>query len=69
MLLNGASEIAPQRLFDQLADGGRLVCVLGSTPGKAMLFLRTGAEVSGRPLFDANAAILPGFSKKHEFVF
>src|SRR6185312_9526932 len=27
ILLNGAAEIVPQPLFDQLADGGRLVCI------------------------------------------
>lgn len=69
ILLNGASEIVPQRLFDQVADGGRLVWILGSTPGKAMLYVRSGAEVGGRPLFDADAPILPGFHKTPEFVF
>jgi protein-L-isoaspartate(D-aspartate) O-methyltransferase len=68
ILLNGASEVMPRDLSDQLADGGRLVCILGSTPGKAMLYLRSGAEVGGRPLFDANAPLLPGFSKAREFV-
>jgi protein-L-isoaspartate(D-aspartate) O-methyltransferase len=69
ILLNGASEIVPQLLFPQLKEGGRLVCVLGSSPGKAMLYLRSGGEVGGRPLFDAAAPLLPGFIKAPAFVF
>jgi protein-L-isoaspartate(D-aspartate) O-methyltransferase len=69
IFLNGATEITPQHLFDQLADGGRLVCVVGANPGKAMLYVRSGAEVGARPLFDANASILPGFVKAPAFVF
>src|SRR5689334_2694612 len=69
ILLNGATEVMPQRLFDQLADGGRLVCILGAAPGKAMLYVRSGAEVGGRPLFDANGPILPGFERAPAFVF
>jgi protein-L-isoaspartate(D-aspartate) O-methyltransferase len=69
ILLNGASEIVPQSLFGQLKDGGRLVCVIGASPGKAMLYLRSGAEVGSRPLFDAAAPLLPGFVKAPAFVF
>jgi protein-L-isoaspartate(D-aspartate) O-methyltransferase len=69
IVLNGATEIVPETLFGQLTDGGRLVCILGSEPGKAMLYLRTGAEVGGRPLFDASAPLLPGFAKAPAFVF
>jgi protein-L-isoaspartate(D-aspartate) O-methyltransferase len=69
ILLNGASEIVPQSLFGQLKAGGRLVCVLGATPGKGMLYLRSGEEVSGRALFDAAAPPLPGFAKSPAFVF
>ena len=51
-------------------DGGRLVCVLGSGPGsKAMLYRRSGGEVGGRAIFDATAALLPGFAKTPVFAF
>jgi len=54
----------------QLKDGGRLVCVLGSAPGAAaMLYRRTGNELSGRPVFSAAAQVLPGFVKPPAFVF
>jgi protein-L-isoaspartate(D-aspartate) O-methyltransferase len=70
ILLEGATEFAPETLFGQLKDGGRLVCVLGAGPGaKAMLYRRSGGEVGGRPLFDAAAPVLPGFVKPPEFAF
>lgn len=69
IVLEGSTEIPPQSLFDQLKDGGRLVCVLGRSPGKAMLYRRIEGELSGRPVFDAAAAPLPGFAKRQEFVF
>ena len=70
ILLEGATEVTPHTLFDQLNDGGRLVCVLGSGPGaKAMLYRRSGKETGGRPIFDAAAPVLPGFVKPPEFAF
>jgi protein-L-isoaspartate(D-aspartate) O-methyltransferase len=70
ILLEGATEVVPKALCDQLKDGGRLVCVLGSGAGaKAMLYVRSGDEFGGRPLFNAAAAVLPGFNKSTAFVF
>jgi protein-L-isoaspartate(D-aspartate) O-methyltransferase len=70
IVLEGASEIVPHALCRQLKDGGRLVCVLGSGPGsKAMLYRRSGEETGGRPIFDATAALLPGFVKPPVFAF
>jgi protein-L-isoaspartate(D-aspartate) O-methyltransferase len=70
IVLEGATDVAPQALCQQLKDGGRLVCVLGSGPGsKAMLYHRSGNDTGGRPIFSANAALLPGFEKKPAFVF
>ena len=70
ILLQGSAEIVPPALFDQLKDGGRLVCVLGRAPvGKAMLYRRIEGDLSGRPVFDAAAAPLPGFAKPQGFVF
>jgi protein-L-isoaspartate(D-aspartate) O-methyltransferase len=60
----------PQPLFDQLAEGGRLACILGIGPAaKAMIYSRNRGDVSGRPVFDATAAALPGFTKAPAFVF
>ena len=70
ILLQGSAELVPVALFDQLKNGGRLVGVLGRGPtGKAMLYRRIEGELSGRPVFDAAAAPLPGFAKPQEFVF
>jgi protein-L-isoaspartate(D-aspartate) O-methyltransferase len=70
IVLEGATEIVPHALCQQLKDGGRLVCVLGAGPGsKAMLYRRSGTEVGGRAIFDASAALLPGFAKTPVFAF
>ena len=70
IMLEGTSEVVPHGLQGQLKAGGRLVCVLGRGPvGKAMLFRSLEGELSGRPLFDAAAPLLPGFAKTPEFVF
>src|SRR6476659_486719 len=69
ILLQGSAEVVPPALFDQLKNGGRLICVLGRGPqGKAMFYRRAEVDISGRPVFDAAAAALPGFAKPPEFV-
>jgi protein-L-isoaspartate(D-aspartate) O-methyltransferase len=37
--------------------------------GKAMIYRMSGGELSGRPIFDAAAPLLPGFEKPPSFVF
>ena len=70
ILLNGSTEVAPQALLDQLADGGRLVVVFGRAPiGRGTVYRRSGAHVSAHAEFDAMAPLLPGFSKPPAFVF
>lgn len=70
IVLEGAAEVVPAVLFDQLKSGGRLVCVLGrGAEGKAMVYRRANGDLSGRSVFDASAAALPGFAKPAEFVF
>jgi protein-L-isoaspartate(D-aspartate) O-methyltransferase len=69
ILLNGATEVAPQSLLRQLKDGGRLVGVEGRAPGKATIYHAAAGEVSARPIFDAAAAVLPGFARPATFVF
>jgi len=60
ILLEGASEVRPDRLLAQLKEGGRLVAVIGSAPlGKATLYRKV----------DAAAPRLPGFAKTAAFVF
>ena len=70
ILLNGAVEIAPEALFRQLEHGGRLVGVVRRAGlGQAMLYRAIEGDVSGRPIFDAAASLLPGFAAPPAFVF
>lgn len=69
ILVEGATEILPRALFSQLRESGRLLCVQGRTPGKAMLYRSIAGEVSGRVIFDAAASLLPGFVEPPAFVF
>jgi protein-L-isoaspartate(D-aspartate) O-methyltransferase len=70
IVLEGATEVAPHALCNQLKDGGRLVCVLGAGPGsKATLYSRSGDDLGVRPLFNASAPLLPGFAQKPVFAF
>ena len=70
IFLNGATEIVPHALTRQLKAGGRLVAVMGRAPtGQAILYRAVGGEVSGWPIFDAAAPLLPGFAAPPEFVF
>ena len=70
IVLNGTAEVVPEALFGQLKNGGRLVGVVGRFPtSKAMIYRSVGGEISGRPIFDATAAPLPGFAEPPAFVF
>jgi protein-L-isoaspartate(D-aspartate) O-methyltransferase len=70
ILLEGASEVAPSALFEQLGEGGRLLYIDGrGQSGRAMVYRRDGGVVSGRPVFDAAAPLLPGFARPPAFVF
>ena len=70
IVLNGATEIAPQGLFGQLAEGGRLVGVFAATkPSRAMVVTHSHGDFGHRTLFDAAAPVLPGLGRHPEFVF
>lgn len=70
ILLNGATEIVPERLFGQLKDGGRLVGVFAtSQPPRATLVTRSHGDYGHRALFDAVAPVLPGLERVPAFVF
>jgi protein-L-isoaspartate(D-aspartate) O-methyltransferase len=64
IVLEGRVGEVPQALIDQLADGGRLVAVVGEAElAKACVFSRSGPAVASRAVFDAAVAPLPGFRK------
>lgn len=70
ILVEGRVEVRPQALLDQLADGGRLVCVLGrDRAAKASLFVRAGDAFGARPLFDAALPGLSAFAAEAGFSF
>ena len=74
VLLDGAVELVPDALLDQLAEGGRLAAVIqetGATVGRATLFTKSGGSVGKRIVFDANIGSLPGreFRREVGFVF
>jgi protein-L-isoaspartate(D-aspartate) O-methyltransferase len=71
IVLDGATEITPDRLFRQLRDGGRLVGVFAMTrPPRATIVTRShGDDFGHRALFDAVAPVLPGLERLPAFVF
>lgn len=71
IIVQGAVAAVPPALLDQLAEGGRLLAVVlpESGQGVARLYLKNGGQVSSRILFDASAALLPGFEAKADFQF
>ncbi|HEX7774910.1 MAG TPA: protein-L-isoaspartate O-methyltransferase [Parvibaculum sp.] len=70
IFLNGSVPECPARLSEQLADGGRLVAVIGAAPsGHAHVFVKANGVVGGRIVFDASLRPLPGFEIAESFVF
>jgi protein-L-isoaspartate(D-aspartate) O-methyltransferase len=70
IFVNGATEVVPHDLCAQLKDGGRLLAVFRRAPnGRAMVYRSVAGDVSGWPIFDAAAPLLPGFAKPPAFVF
>jgi protein-L-isoaspartate(D-aspartate) O-methyltransferase len=71
ILLEGAVDLIPPALFDQIGEGGRIIAVVGANglAAKAMIYTRSGGSVSGRPVFNTSVRPLPGFQKPKAFVF
>lgn len=70
IVLAGATEIVPNRLYRQLKDGGRLVGVFAmSRPQRAMIVTHSHADFGERALFDAAVPVLPGLQRPPAFVF
>jgi protein-L-isoaspartate(D-aspartate) O-methyltransferase len=71
IILDGATEITPDRLYQQLKDGGRLIGVFAATkPPRAVVVSRSHSTDFGqRALFDATVPVLPGLERLPEFVF
>jgi protein-L-isoaspartate(D-aspartate) O-methyltransferase len=70
IVLNGATEIVPERLYGQLQDGGRLVGVFAmSQPQRATIVTSSHGDFGSRALFDAAVPVLPGLERLPAFVF
>jgi protein-L-isoaspartate(D-aspartate) O-methyltransferase len=70
ILLNGAAEVVPEVLGDQLKPEGWLIGVGGRPPAcKGMVYRVSEGCLVGRPIFDAAAILLPGFRAPPSFVF
>jgi protein-L-isoaspartate(D-aspartate) O-methyltransferase len=69
IFINGAIEQVPDTLLAQLAEGGRLVCVLKDGQSRSWLYLKENGQVGRRPDFDADVPVLAGFKKAMGFVF
>jgi protein-L-isoaspartate(D-aspartate) O-methyltransferase len=69
-VLDGATEITPDRLYAQLRNGGRLVGVFATTrPPRATIVTRSHDDFGNRALFDAVVPVLPGLERLPAFVF
>ncbi len=68
ILVNGAVTAAPQRLLEQLKDGGRLIAIQQAGPaGKAVVWTRVGGIYDSREVFDVGGMVLPGFERAAAF--
>ena len=70
IVLEGSAEVISPALFDQLADGGKLMAVIAAAGvGRAVLHTKKSNVLSHRVIFDASVHALPGFEGKRGFVF
>jgi protein-L-isoaspartate(D-aspartate) O-methyltransferase len=70
IVLDGATEILPERLYGQLRGGGRLVGIFAMTkPPRATIVTHSHGDFGYRALFDASVPVLPGLERLPVFVF
>ena len=73
ILMKGAVHEVPQDILEQLAPGGRLICVVkkpGEVMGEVRLFENTGdGSYPSYSVFSAGTPYLHGFEPKPEFQF
>ena len=70
IIVEGAIEVEPKALIDQLADGGRLVAVVGKgQSGRITLWTKSGTETGSVALLNAAAPLLKAFTKAPGFAF
>ena len=70
ILFEGAIPEVPEGISSQLAEGGRLVCILsGEEINNAIVVTRIGGVLSTQTLFQCNSPSLPEFKCEKVFVF
>jgi protein-L-isoaspartate(D-aspartate) O-methyltransferase len=71
VLFEGRVAQIPDAIAAQVAEGGRIVAVLGDAGGmgRAVLMTRNSGVLSRRPVFDAAVPALPGLERAPSFVF
>ena len=69
IILQGAVEHIPDRLYEQIKDGGRIVALFAEGAlGVARVGYKLDGHINWRMSFNASAPVLPGFEKHHAFV-
>ena len=70
IFINGAVEVDPRGLLEQLSEGGRLVTVVrNGRQSRANLFARDRGRFGNRTDFDSFVPVLPEFAREKAFVF
>jgi protein-L-isoaspartate(D-aspartate) O-methyltransferase len=70
IILNGATEIVPNELYEQLRLGGRLIGVfVADRLQRATIVTRSHCDFGSRVLFDTSVPVLPGLERAPAFVF
>jgi len=71
VVFEGTIASVPPAIAEQVADGGRIVAMIGGERGvgSGTLLLRQGGTLSGRRLFDAATPWLPDFMPEPTFRF
>ena len=68
--IQGGVEKIPQKIIDQLKDGGRMACIfVDGALGKAKIGYKLEGSMNWRFAFNAGAPLLRGFEKPHDFEF
>ncbi len=68
IVLEGAAEVVPEAIQEQLKDGGRIVALLlDRGVCRCRLGRKAGDYIHWRNVFDSGAPVLPGFGKPRSF--
>ena len=68
MIIEGGIEELPEKLEDQLKDGGRVACIfMDGALGEVRIGYKTAGTLSWRFEFNAGAPVLPGFAAQRAF--